>query len=177
MERSGHSRDVRVPLHGASLTYKLIVWHARRIDKVPLLGMKVQVQKLLKETRDLEYTVVHNGFFLDWWVHAGIKSYTKNVTWIVDIANNIAAIPGSGDVPAVFTHTTDVAKYTAALLELPKWEAEYFIKGDRVTWHEFVKIAEDIKGMAPRLHFIWPSSPLTTSQAPDFRSLMITVNY
>jgi hypothetical protein len=40
---------------------------------------------------------------------------------IIDVANNAAAIPGSGNVPVAFTHTTDVANFTAKLLNLEKW--------------------------------------------------------
>ena len=64
---------------------------------------------------------------------------------VVDLANNLAAIPGSGDVPVVFTHTFDIGTFVAALLTQEKWEKESYIIGDKVTLNEFVRIAEDVK--------------------------------
>lgn len=60
----------------------------------------------------------------------------------VDISHRTAAIPGSGDVPVAFTYSRDVAQYVSAFLDLDKWEQSTFIIGDKVTFHELVKIAE-----------------------------------
>lgn len=65
---------------------------------------------------------------------------------VLDIPNDFAAIPGSGDVPVTFTHTFDIARYVVALQALPKWEKESVIVGDKVTLNEFVKLAEQVKG-------------------------------
>lgn len=65
---------------------------------------------------------------------------------VSDIANNAAAIPGSGDVPAVFTHTSDVARFVAASLDLDHWDSVHYVIGDRVTWNEFLRLAEEAKG-------------------------------
>ncbi|KAK0653162.1 hypothetical protein B0T16DRAFT_455471 [Cercophora newfieldiana] len=118
------------------------------IGAIPSIVHKLDAQKALEQTTDLEYTVFHNGFFMDYWGIPAVKSHmarTPLVNWL-DIPNNAAAIPGSGNVPAVFTHTTDVAKFVAASLDLPKWEKETFIYGDKLTWNEFLKLAEEAKG-------------------------------
>lgn len=65
---------------------------------------------------------------------------------VVDVANNAAAIPGSGDVPVAFTHSVDVAKFVIASLTLPKWEPKTYLVGDNLTWNQLVELAEDIKG-------------------------------
>lgn len=109
---------------------------------------KSNARKELEKTKNLEYTVFHNGYFMDYWGIPVVKSWLVRmplVFWI-DIANNAAAIPGSGNTPAVFTHTTDVARFVAASLDLPKWEPDTYIFGDRVTWNEFLHWAEDAKG-------------------------------
>ncbi|KAH6623331.1 hypothetical protein F5144DRAFT_358142 [Chaetomium tenue] len=109
---------------------------------------KSNARKELEETKNLEYTVFHNGYFMDYWGIPVVKSWLVRmplVFWL-DIANNAAAIPGSGNTPAVFTHTTDVARFVAASLDLPKWEPDTYIFGDRVTWNEFLHWAEDAKG-------------------------------
>lgn len=65
---------------------------------------------------------------------------------ILDIAHNAAAIPGSGNVEGVFPHTTDVAKFVALLLDLEKWDPVSYVDGDRLTWNEFLQLAEEVKG-------------------------------
>lgn len=66
---------------------------------------------------------------------------------VVDVANNTAAIPGSGNVPVVLTYTMDIAKFVAASLALSKWEPKTYLVGDIVTWNELVVLAESIKGV------------------------------
>jgi hypothetical protein len=94
----------------------------------------------------LEYTAVYNGFFLDYFVAPKVKSYQPPMAFAIDIANNFAAIPGSGNVPVVFTHTFDVARFAAALVGQPRWEKETWIIGDKLTWNEFLRVAEEARG-------------------------------
>ncbi|KAK1509223.1 uncharacterized protein CCOS01_15739 [Colletotrichum costaricense] len=107
---------------------------------------KLRAAALLKETKDLEYTVVHNGFFLDYWATPIVPSYMSPFTLFIDIPGNAAAIPGSGNTPSAFTHTKDVGKFVAAALDLDKWEPDTFIVGDKVTFNQFVQLAEAAKG-------------------------------
>ncbi|KAK5651245.1 hypothetical protein OQA88_12653 [Cercophora sp. LCS_1] len=118
------------------------------VGAIPSVLHKLNAKNELAKTTSLEYTSFHNGYFMDYWGFQGVSSYLSRVPLVfwVDIANNKAAIPGSGNTPIVFTHTTDVAKFVAASLDLPKWENETFIRGDTVTWNEFVKLAEEVKG-------------------------------
>lgn len=98
------------------------------------------------EFTSLEYTAVYNGYFSDYFVAPLVKSFMDPMALFLDIPNNYAAIPGSGDVPVAFTHTFDVAKYVVALQGLPKWGKESTIIGDKVTMNEFVHLAEQAKG-------------------------------
>ncbi|KAJ0300810.1 hypothetical protein Brms1b_012668 [Colletotrichum noveboracense] len=113
--------------------------------EVKILARKARAF-LENETKDLEYAVVHNGFFLDYWAPQAEKSNMTPFTLFIDIPNDSAAIPGSGNVPSAFTHTRDVAKFVAAALDLKKWDNDLYIVGDKVTWNEFLKLAEDAKG-------------------------------
>lgn len=113
---------------------------------------KLRAAALLKETKDLEYTVVHNGFFLDYWATPAVPSYMSPFTLFIDMPGNAAAIPGSGNTPSAFTHTKDVGKFVAAALDLDKWEPDTFIVGDKVTFNEFVKLAEAAKGIFHWIH-------------------------
>ncbi|KAF9870624.1 hypothetical protein CkaCkLH20_11930 [Colletotrichum karsti] len=113
----------------------------------PSVPNKLKAQSFLRnETKDLEHTVVHNGFFLDYWGPQAEKSNMTPVTLFFDIPGNAAAIPGSGNTPIAFTHTNDVAKLVAASLDLEKWEPDTYIVGDKVTANEFLQLAETAKG-------------------------------
>uniref|UniRef100_A0A0D2YHR5 NAD(P)-binding domain-containing protein n=1 Tax=Fusarium oxysporum (strain Fo5176) TaxID=660025 RepID=A0A0D2YHR5_FUSOF len=73
------------------------------------------------------------------------KRYIPSV-WGVKWRPEKAAIPGNPNQPAVFTYTKDVAKFTAKLLTLEKWEPVSYIIGDRLTWKEFTQLAEEVTG-------------------------------
>lgn len=103
------------------------------------------VEALEKST--LEYTLFYVGYFLDFWGYPRVKSYQRQNLIVVDIEYNKAAIPGDGNTPVTFTHTFDVAEFVAASLELPSWEKESYVIGDSVTWNEFLRLAEEVKGI------------------------------
>jgi nucleoside-diphosphate-sugar epimerase len=94
----------------------------------------------------LEWTAIFPGVFLDFYA-LSIPSHVPNNAMALDIVGNAAAIPGTGTYPMYFTHSTDVAKYTVALLGLEKWESKYFIVGDTKTWNEVIAMAEAAKGV------------------------------
>ncbi|KAI0170699.1 NmrA-like family protein [Pestalotiopsis sp. NC0098] len=54
---------------------------------------------------------------------------------------------GTGDEMVTFTHTFDVARFLVAALDLDKWPRELRISGDVMTFKEFVKMAEEFKGV------------------------------
>ncbi|KAK3985330.1 isoflavone reductase [Cladorrhinum sp. PSN332] len=119
-----------------------------QLGTIPSVPQKLAAWNELQKTTSLEYTVFHNGYFMDYWGIPNYPSYLARaplITWL-DIANNAAAIPGSGNTHAHFTHTSDVGKFVAASLDLPEWKKETFIYGDRLTWNEFLKLAEEAKG-------------------------------
>ncbi|KAK4031287.1 isoflavone reductase [Parachaetomium inaequale] len=118
------------------------------IGTVPSVIHKINAQQELQKTTNLEYTVFHTGSFMDYWGIPAVKTFLDRmplVFWL-DMANNAAALPGSGNTPAIFTHTTDVARFVAASLDLPSWEPETFVFGDRATWNEILHWAEEVKG-------------------------------
>ncbi|OGM48854.1 hypothetical protein ABOM_003004 [Aspergillus bombycis] len=98
----------------------------------PIQGKITAAQRL--KTSGLEYTLVSNGFFMDYYGLPKVKSYLQPFVFAVDMANNAAAIPGSGDVPVVFTHTFD------------DWPERSIIIGDKLSWNELVALAEVTKG-------------------------------
>ncbi|PLB35797.1 NAD(P)-binding protein [Aspergillus candidus] len=118
--------------------------HARDLPFVA--GKLAAVQKLQSST-SLEYSLLSNGIFTDYYGMPKVKSYLQPFVLAVDIAHNAAAIPGSGDVPVVFTHTFDVARFIAAFVSAPDWPERGTIIGDKKTWNELVALAEEAKGV------------------------------
>ncbi|KAK0374324.1 hypothetical protein CLIM01_08314 [Colletotrichum limetticola] len=97
---------------------------------------------------NLEYAAVHNGTFLEYFAPPALKSHHPHSTIVLDIAHAAAAIPGDGNTPVTFTYTFDVARYVVAALDLPTWPADHELRivGDELTFNEFVRLAEEIKG-------------------------------
>ncbi|KAM0468511.1 hypothetical protein ACHAP7_010809 [Fusarium lateritium] len=112
---------------------------------VPLAVAKLAFFKQLEQTT-LEWTVIASGVFLDYWGMPKIKTYLTPFTQVLDIAGKKAGIPGTGDQPVVFTCSEDVGKFTARLLTLENWEPVSYIIGDKLTWEEFVKLAQEVTG-------------------------------
>ncbi|KAH7118216.1 hypothetical protein B0J13DRAFT_613120 [Dactylonectria estremocensis] len=106
---------------------------------------KLQTVERLENT-GLEFTLVNTGVFLDYLVWPKIPSHMRTSTIWINLAQNLAALPGDGNQMVAFTHTRDIGRFVAALLDLPKWERRYCAIGDRLTLNEIVQIAEEVKG-------------------------------
>ncbi|OHF01630.1 hypothetical protein CORC01_03120 [Colletotrichum orchidophilum] len=119
---------------------------SRDAEEMPIVKPKILVADALKKT-NLEFTTWHPGYFADYYVCPPLKSHLKSIVMAVDVVNNKAAIPGSGNVPVAFTFTRDLAKFVAASLTLPMWETETYLVGDKLTWNQLVDLAEAAKGV------------------------------
>jgi hypothetical protein len=75
------------------------------------------------------------GYFLDYYSAPHIRLYIGPQGLYINMANNIAVIPGSGNVSVVFTYSINVACFVITSLNLLKWEKESYIIGDKVTWN------------------------------------------
>ncbi|PYH71689.1 NmrA-like family protein [Aspergillus vadensis CBS 113365] len=99
------------------------------------------------ENSDLEWAPVYNGTFLEYIAPPTLKSYHPHSVLVLDVEDNMAAIPGDGNVPVTFTYTFDIACFVVAALDLEKWPRELRIVGDEMTFNEFLKLAEEVKGV------------------------------
>jgi hypothetical protein len=118
----------------------------RQFDIFPVAKTKVEIVNAISQT-NLEWTGIQNGLFTDFYVAPKVKSYLNPFPLVIDIQGNAAGIPGTGNESIVFTHTSDVSKYVAELvLDSKPWNKTSTIIGDKITWNEFVKIAENVKG-------------------------------
>ncbi|KAH7176735.1 hypothetical protein EDB81DRAFT_898175 [Dactylonectria macrodidyma] len=111
------------------------------------VGPKLEAQAVLKTTENIVSTVVQNGYFMDYWGVPVVKSYMQPSTSVLDIPNAAAGIPGTGNEPIIFSHTTDVAKFVAALLDSDEWDPVSYVVGDKLTWNEFLRLAEEVRGV------------------------------
>ncbi|KAF5534820.1 transcriptional activator Mut3p [Fusarium napiforme] len=136
---------------GSTKRYIPSIWGIKNNEEIasyfPIAQAKLNVIAALEATSSLEYTTVYNGYFADYWVLPKVKSYQSPLALVVDIENNFAAIPGSGNELVTFTHTFDVARFVAVLVGAPKWDKESYIIGDKVSWNQFVQYAEEAKGV------------------------------
>ncbi|KAL1638581.1 hypothetical protein SLS58_008794 [Diplodia intermedia] len=122
-----------------------VPYGTEEVALLPHLKFRLDALAELRKT-GLEWTRFQNGFFLDYFALPHIKSYQIPIAPVLDVANKVAAIPGDGNTPVAFTYTFDVAKFVVAALDLPKWDSEYLIVGDKLTWNEFLKLAEEVRG-------------------------------
>lgn len=106
---------------------------------------KSEIIKEVQKT-SLEYTIFYNGISLDYYGSPHFKSHIPAWPMFVDISHQSAAIPGSGNEPIAFTHSSDLAEFTVRSLDLKVWRKESYVVGEKLTWNEFVKLAEDAKG-------------------------------
>ncbi|ETI25726.1 hypothetical protein G647_02500 [Cladophialophora carrionii CBS 160.54] len=116
-----------------------------RSIQLPQHESRLAVIAELQKT-DLEWTRIHNGYFLDYFGMPHVESHMTPVAFTVDMANKAAAIPGTGDDVVAFTYTRDLAKFVVAALDLPVWDEAMFCYGDKMTWNEFLRVAEEMRG-------------------------------
>ena len=102
--------------------------------------------KTLEKT-DLEWTQFQNGYFLDYYGMPYVESNLKPLTFVLDVANKAASIPGTGKEQMTFTYTKDLAKFVVAALDLSKWTYPMVCYSDKTTWNKAVKLAEGYRGM------------------------------
>ncbi|KAK5057873.1 hypothetical protein LTR84_011874 [Exophiala bonariae] len=113
--------------------------------QLPQHEFREAVMNELRKT-DLEWTRIHNGYFLDYFGMPHVESHMTPVAFGIDVANKAAAIPGTGEDIMSFTYTKDVAKFVVAALDLPKWDEALYCYGDKTTWNELLSIAEEVRG-------------------------------
>jgi hypothetical protein len=108
--------------------------------------MKKASLQALQVSKELEWTIFYAGYFMDYFGMPNYPSYLTPYVALMDVQGNTAAIPGDGNRPVTFTHTSDVGKFVAASVDLEKWDHVSVIIGDKMTMNQAVKVAEMTKG-------------------------------
>ncbi|KAM6480970.1 hypothetical protein HDV62DRAFT_398271 [Trichoderma sp. SZMC 28011] len=117
-------------------------------ENLRLLQHQVRLASIeqLRES-NLEWTRFYNGYFLDYYGMPYIETHISElISFIFDIPNKAAVIPGTGNDLVSFTYTRDVANFVVKALDLPKWEEEMFCYGDKVTLNQFLGLLEEATG-------------------------------
>ncbi|EOO01025.1 putative -like family protein [Phaeoacremonium minimum UCRPA7] len=122
-----------------------IAYPKSAIKELPMLADYFKAIDELKKS-GLQWTVINNGCFLDYWGQPHIKTFLRPSPFGLDIANKEAAIPGDGNTPFSLTYTFDVARYVVALQDLDEWPEVSRFAGDIITWNEFLRLAEETTG-------------------------------
>ena len=86
---------------------------------------------------------------MDYYGTPHVKSHLAPLTFALDVAGKAAGIPGTGEEPMSFTYSLDVAKFVVASLGLDRWDEESYCLGERTTWNEVLRMAEEARGMTP----------------------------
>ncbi|KAH8427113.1 uncharacterized protein LDX57_004830 [Aspergillus melleus] len=108
------------------------------LDAVELLGKT-----------NLQYTRVIPGFFMDYWGMNPEKEAQSNLqpmTFGTDIANCKAAIPGDGNDRICMTHSEDMARFIARLLEVDDWPEFSIVVGDEPTYNDTIRLGQEVRG-------------------------------
>ncbi|GAD95780.1 hypothetical protein MYCGRDRAFT_108162 [Paecilomyces variotii No. 5] len=127
-------------------------WNSACNDVVDLYSGKETVWKAVQSS-GLEYTRFVNGLWMNVWgpgcprdEEEALGAYKGRPPFCIDVRAGTALIPGDGSQRMVVTRTQDVGRFVAAALELPHWEAESRIAGDRLTFTEVVELVKEICG-------------------------------
>ncbi|SCO55457.1 uncharacterized protein FFMR_12613 [Fusarium fujikuroi] len=112
----------------------------------PLPNFVAATMAVLSQTK-LEYTVVSNGHFSDYYGYPKVKTDLKHADFLIDTANKAAAVPGSGENKIVFTYSFQVPRFVDALANTDKkWPKNSVVIGEKITTNEIVAIAEHVRG-------------------------------
>jgi uncharacterized protein YbjT (DUF2867 family) len=126
-------------------------WATDRYYAISGYGLKAPVWDAVKAS-GLEYTRFINGLWLNIWGLGSPRNETEALAgytgppFLIDLKARTALIPGDGSQKVVFTNMRDIGKFVAASLDLPHWQPDSRIVGDKLSYEEVVTLAERITG-------------------------------
>jgi hypothetical protein len=139
-----------------------IPYRREHVEIFPLVAYKLAASALLaslqappndedgasngKGKKALEFCLIHCGIFLDFFCWSKSTYLKAGFPLVVDLDNDVAAIPGTGEEKVVFTHTWDTAKFVVAVLGLDRWEKDVYVVGEKMSWKDVAQNVETAKG-------------------------------
>lgn len=128
-----------------SWQFNTLIPRCRYRDRSPWYPFQLDAHAQLRKT-SLEWTEIATGYFLDYWGMPHIKTNMSSDMPTLDIVHGVAGIPGTGNEPIAFAYTFDVARVVAEVLLSATWEEQTYIVADKLTWNEFLALAEEVRG-------------------------------
>jgi uncharacterized protein YbjT (DUF2867 family) len=126
-------------------------WATDRYDAISAYALKATVWDAVQAS-GLEYTRFINGLWMNIWGLGAPRNETEALAgysgppFLIDLKARSALIPGNGSQKVAFTNMRDIGKFVAASLDLPHWEPDSRIVGDKLSYEEVVTLAERITG-------------------------------
>lgn len=127
-------------------------WATDCHDVVELYSKKDIVWEAVKSS-GLEYTRFINGLWMNVWgpgcirdKEEALSGYKGRPAFAIDLQAGTAIVPGDGSQKVVLTTMQDIGRFVTASLDLPKWQPESRIVGDRLSFMEVVVLVKEICG-------------------------------
>ncbi|KAM6521650.1 hypothetical protein FSOLCH5_006406 [Fusarium solani] len=113
---------------------------------------KIEAFKKLQST-GMESTRFMIGFLMDYYGAPAELPPVLPLAVVLDIENNKAALPVTGDNKVTLTHSETIGKFVAASLDLKEWPEKSWIIGDTLTWREALGLVESTRKIKFDVHF------------------------
>ncbi|KAJ6439832.1 RNA polymerase II transcription factor B subunit 2 [Purpureocillium lavendulum] len=117
-------------------------------DVLPYPDKKLHLaaRRALEATTTLEYAYIYPGMFMDYFGLPRVESHLRELCFFIDPVGGKAVLPDDGEARMSMAFTTDVARYVALALELPKWSRVLTIVASTISLNELVRLAETSLG-------------------------------
>ncbi|KAB8238205.1 hypothetical protein ETB97_009400 [Aspergillus alliaceus] len=101
------------------------------------------VRKALQEQKELEWTIVNNGWLVDYIVPRRNR-YLSDVgeAFPIDVEEKRIVIPGTGKDLVDITSARDLAAALALLAKAPSWEPYVYVSGKKTCWNELAELVQ-----------------------------------
>ncbi|OBT42485.1 hypothetical protein VE00_07922 [Pseudogymnoascus sp. WSF 3629] len=132
-------------------------WATDCHDVVDLYSSKDTVWQAVKSS-GMEYTRFINGLWMNVWGPGCIREedealagYRGRPPFAIDLQAGTATFPGDGSQKVALTTMQDIGRFVAASLELPKWQPESRIVGDKLSFVDVAHLVKTICGQDLRI--------------------------
>ncbi|KAM6534220.1 hypothetical protein FALCPG4_007152 [Fusarium falciforme] len=112
---------------------------------------KIEAFKKLQST-SMESTRFIIGFLMDYYGAPAELPPVLYLAVVLDIENNKAALPVTGDDKVTLTHSETIGKFVAASLDLKEWPEKSWVIGDTLTWREALGFVESTRKIKFDVH-------------------------
>jgi nucleoside-diphosphate-sugar epimerase len=103
--------------------------------------LRPHLRMALREQKEVEYTMVCNGWFADYVVPAN-RRHLKDIgrAWVADHEGKVFEFYGDGRQSVSLTSVRDVARVALALLDAPRWTEYTHVAAQTVTYRHLFEV-------------------------------------